>query len=1360
MLRALTRWRERGAFLRRAGGLLSRLRVLRPAAGRLAAVAALLAALLAASVALPSAHAQERVPDPPRNVAAVLLCTSTFLGVSLTWDTPDETGDSPVTHVLVRREHVRDGGVGTERNERSVSVGSLGGVNRIADLRLQSGRRYEYRLALRNSAGAGAWSERVSQTPRTECPNNAPAFAAASLTRSVAENTAANTNVGDPIPAATDADPGDTLTYTMAGTDASSFTFDASARQIKTRQGVTYDHEAKSRYAVSVKVSDGTASDTVAVAIDITDVAEPPAKPAAPTVSGASTASVDVSWSAPANAGRPAIASYDLRYRAGGGGQWSAGPQDRTGTAATISGLTAGTSYEVQVRATNAEGDSPWSDPGTGSTNTGGTAPRPTTSTPTTDTPSTDAPSTDTPSNNAPAFAAASLTRSVAENTAANTNVGDPIPAATDADPGDTLTYTMEGTDASSFTFDASARQIKTRQGVTYDHEAKSRYAVSVKVSDGTASDTVAVAIDITDVAEPPAKPAAPTVSGASTASVDVSWSAPANAGRPAIASYDLRYRAGGGGRWSAGPQDRTGTAATISGLTAGTSYEVQVRATNAEGDSPWSDPGTGSTNTGGTAPRPTTSTPTTDTPSTDTPTNDAPAFGAASLTRSVAENTAANTNVGDPIPAATDADPDDTLTYTMAGPDASSFTFDASARQIKTRQGVTYDHEAKSRYAVSVKVSDGTASDTVAVAIDITDVAEPPAKPAAPTVSGASTASVDVSWSAPANTGRPAIASYDLRYRAGSGGRWSAGPQDRTGTAATISGLTAGTSYEVQVRATNAEGDSPWSDPGTGSTDARPDPQAWLARFGRTVTGQVLDAVEARLSGPRTAGAEASLAGQALPTWTAGTSASRAANDDTLDATPGASASAGDRDAVAALGTWLYRVGPGPGSGSGAGGDGGSRGGAHGPWGGTRPGFRSRAVTARDVLTGTSFALTGASKAGGGFGALWGRGAIGSFDGREGDLTLDGEVTTGLIGADWASDPGPESGAGRWIAGLAVGHSRGAGGYRSPAGKGEVEATLTGVYPYAGMDLTDRLSAWAAAGYGSGEVTVEPDGKAALKADLAMTMAAAGLRSELVRPPAAGGGLSLALKGDARFTRTSSDAAGGMAASDADVWLMRAGIEGSRRFALGGNGAALTPAFEIGMRLDGGDAEEGFGADIGGGLAFAGPGTGLALDLKARGLLAHEASGFREWGASAQLAWDPQPATDRGVSATLRQSWGASPSGGMDALLGRDTLAGLAPDGGDGRFRASSRLEGEIGYGMALFGGAFTGTPNMGFGMSDGGARDYRVGWRLTSAVPGDPGFEVSLDATRREPTNGPGSGSGAGKAEHGVMLRSSIRW
>lgn len=198
-----------------------------------------------------------------------------------------------------------------------------------------------------------------------------------------------------------------------------------------------------------------------------------------------------------------------------------------------------------------------------------------------------------------------------------------------------------------------------------------------------------------------------------------------------------------------------------------------------------------------------------------------------------------------------------------------------------------------------------------------------------------------------------------------------------------------------------------------------------------------------------------------------------------------------------------------------------------------------------------------------------------------------------------------------------------------------------------------------------------------------------------------------------------------------------------------------MTPSFEVGARLDGGDAEQGFGADLGGGLAVANRASGLSLDLKARGLLAHEAAGFQDWGVSAALAYDLLPASDQGLSLALRQSWGATASGGMDALLDREALAGLRhTTAAAEHLPAAGRLEGEAGYGIALFGGAFTGTPNLGFGLSDGGARDYRVGWRLTPVLPEAPGYEVSLNVTRSE------SADGGAPPEHGALLRATLRW
>ena len=264
--------------------------------------------------------------------------------------------------------------------------------------------------------------------------NASPAFSAATATRSVPENTAANTNIGTALPAATDAD-NDPLTYTLEGADATSFGFDAATRQLSTKSGVTYDRETQSSYSVTLKADDGNGdTDTIAVTITLTNVSEPPARPAAPSVSSVagSTTSLSVMWTAPANTG-PAIDNYDLQYRQGTSGSWTNGPQNVSGTSATISGLTANTLYEVQVLATNAEGNSPWSPSGSGQTNAAG--------------------------NSAPTFPSSTATRSVAENSGGGTDVGAAV-TATDTDSGDTLTYTLDGTDAVSFDIVSTSGQI------------------------------------------------------------------------------------------------------------------------------------------------------------------------------------------------------------------------------------------------------------------------------------------------------------------------------------------------------------------------------------------------------------------------------------------------------------------------------------------------------------------------------------------------------------------------------------------------------------------------------------------------------------------------------------------------------------------------------------------------------------------------------------------------------------------------------------------------------------------------------------------------------------------------------------
>ena len=491
-------------------------------------------------------------------------------------------------------------------------------------------------------------------------------------------------------------------------------------------------------------------------------------------------------------------------------------------------------------------------------------------------------------------------------------------------------------------------------------------------------------------------------------------------------------------------------------------------------------------------------------------------------------------------------------------------------------------------------------------------------------------------------------------------------------------------------------------------NTDAMP--RAWLGRFGRTVAGQVVDAVEARMTAARQAGVEVSIAGQRV-------------------GAAGGLDEAVSRDAAAAserLAGWLA-------------------GGAD---------SEERTVSGRELLTGTSFALTEGT-AESGFVSLWGRGAVTDFDGRDGELSMDGEVATGLLGADWTRAD--------WAAGVIVGHSRGEGSYRGQ-GTGTLSSSLTGLYPWGRQALNERVTLWGVAGYGEGTLALEPEDGARIDTDLDLAMAAAGLRGVLVEAPAEGG-LELAAKGDALIVRSASEAAQGsdgglLEAASAKVTRLRLGLEGTRAFRSEG-GWTLTPSFGLGVRHDGGDAETGFGVDLGAGLAFADPSSGVTADLQGRGLLTHEASGFREVGFSGSLAFDPSPSSGRGLSLSLSQTLGAPASGGVDALYGRDTMAGLggADDLGGATGDAGTldplgrrRLEARVGYGLSAFGGRFTGTPELGFGLSESG-RDYRLGWRLTPEGGNAGSFEFSLEATRREAATGEG-------AEHGMGVRATMRW
>ena len=138
---------------------------------------------------------------------------------------------------------------------------------------------------------------------------------------------------------------------------------------------------------------------------------------------------------------------------------------------------------------------------------------------------------------------------------------------------------------------------------------------------------------------------------------------------------------------------------------------------------------------------------------------NTAPAFGeGASTDREVAENTGPGTDIGGAV-SATDAE-DDTLEYSLEGTDAASFDVDPGTGPLRTRTGVDYNHEAaKNSYSVTVKADDGNGDTaTIAVTVNVTDVAEKAARPDAPDVTPTpgSTTSLNVNWTKPDLRGLP----------------------------------------------------------------------------------------------------------------------------------------------------------------------------------------------------------------------------------------------------------------------------------------------------------------------------------------------------------------------------------------------------------------------------------------------------------------------------------------------------------------------------------------------------------------------------------------------------------------------------
>ena len=347
----------------------------------------------------------------------------------------------------------------------------------------------------------------------------------------------------------------------------------------------------------------------------------------------------------------------------------------------------------------------------------------------------------------------------------------------------------------------------------------------------------------------------------------------------------------------------------------------------------------------------------------------------------------------------------------------------------------------------------------------------------------------------------------------------------------------------------------------------------------------------------------------------------------------------------------------------------------------------------------------------------------------------MDGDVTNGLVGfdAEWE----------RALAGIMLSQSSGDGSYRLDPAKGDdagtVESSLTGVYPYARVDLNAKVSAWALAGIGSGELTLHQQGEKPMPTDISMRMGAVGVKGKVLDGTGASG-VSLDVKTDAMWVGTKSERTNDMVATEGDVTRVRLILQGERRFEVG-NGATFTPSAEVGLRHDGGDAETGTGVEVGAGLRYTA--GAVTVEAQARTLLVHEASGYEDWGASGVIRVTPD-ASGRGLTLSIAPVWGRTGSAAERLWSARDARA----LGGDSEFEAGSRLAIDAGYGFGLAHRRGVLTPYAGLTLGDAGNRTVRTGtrWQL------GPDAMVALEGSRQA--------SRAGEADNQLMLRAALRF
>ena len=268
---------------------------------------------------------------------------------------------------------------------------------------------------------------------------------------------------------------------------------------------------------------------------------------------------------------------------------------------------------------------------------------------------------------------------------------------------------------------------------------------------------------------------------------ISVTWSAPVSNGGSAITDYTVQYSSNSGSTWTTFTDGvSTATSATITGLSAGTSYTFRVLAKNAIGDGPYS--AASAAVSAATTP---------DAPTTVVATQ---GVGQMGVTWSAPVN-----NGGSAIT-------DYVVQYSSdSGSNWTTFADGTSTSASTTVTGLANSTSYVFRIAAVNVIGTGSYS-TASTAVSTATV---PDAPGTPTPTANQNTQVPLTWSVPVGNGGSAITDYVVQYST-SATFASAVTTFADGTSAsasaTVTGLANGTTYYFRVAAVNAVGTGPYS--------------------------------------------------------------------------------------------------------------------------------------------------------------------------------------------------------------------------------------------------------------------------------------------------------------------------------------------------------------------------------------------------------------------------------------------------------------------------------------------------------------------------------------------------------------------